>query len=151
MFSSHDYHALQRQRLRQIEALRFRSRLLSAHDKALIQMVFEQGGTFDQIARLTGQNPSTISRRFKSLLQKLISKEVVLLLQKQYEIDDTDIRIVQDYFLQGLSHQAIANKFNISLYRVRKILRTLRSIAYQSDTSPSVGINIHKSNAIERK
>ncbi|MBL7214120.1 MAG: hypothetical protein ISS71_00415 [Phycisphaerae bacterium] len=134
MFSWHRNNALYRQRIQEIEKIRLRSEWLSSKDKALMQMIFEKGSTFEQIACLTGQNPSTISRRFHRLLQKLIAKELVSLLRRQCDIDDTDIRIVQDYFLQGLTQKAIAQKLNISLYRVRNILRAVRLIAYGSST-----------------
>jgi DNA invertase Pin-like site-specific DNA recombinase len=123
--------------IREIEKLRLRSELLNRKDKALIQMIFEKGSTFDQIARLTGQNPSTISRRFHHLLQKLIAKEFVSLLRGRCGSNGTDIRIVQGYYLQNLSQKAIARKLNISLYRVRNILRAVRSIAYADDADPT--------------
>ena len=137
MFSPHNPNALHQQRIHEIDKLRLRSELLNCRDRALMQMIFEKGSTFDQIARLTGQNPSTISRRFHNLLQKLIAKELLSLLGCRHKIDSTNIRIVQGYFLQGLAQKDIARKLNISLYRVRNILRAVRSIAYDGSTTQS--------------
>lgn len=128
--------ALQRQRIHEIEKLRHRSEWLNSKDKAMMQMIFEKGSTFDQIARLTGQSPSTVNRRFHGLLQKLTAKEFTALLRGRHKVDSTDIRIVRDYYIQGLPQQAIARKLSISLYRIRKILRLVRSITYNSDNSP---------------
>lgn len=123
------YHnTLPQQRICEIEKIRLRSELLNPKDKTLMQMIFEKGSTFDQIARLTNQNPSTISRRFNNLLAKLIAKELASLPYCRDKIDGTDIRIVHNYYFQGLTQKAIAQKFNISLYRVRNILQLVRSI-----------------------
>ena len=123
--------------MHQVELFGLRSELLSGEDKALMQMVFDKGSTFDQIARLTGQNASTISRRFNTLLQKLIARELVTLLHQRKNYDQQDIRIVQEYYLRGQSQKVIAQKLRISLYRVRHTLRAVRSIIYNGRTSQS--------------
>ena len=116
--------------VRQIELFQLRSELLSDEDKALMQMIFDKGSTFDQIARLTGQNASTISRRVKNLLQKLIACELVTLLHRRKDFGKPDICIVQEYYLRGQSQKAIAQKLHISRYRVRNTLGLVRSIIY---------------------
>lgn len=135
MFFQDPDNAMQQQRIHEIERLRHRSEWLNSKDKALIQMIYEKGSTFDQIARLTGQNPSTISRRFHRLIQKLIAHELTALLGCRHEVDGTDICIARDYFIQGLSQHAVACKLNVSLYRVRHILSLVRSIARSSSLS----------------
>lgn len=125
-----DASKLRLRQMHQIELFQLRSKLLSGEDKALMQMIFDNGTTFDQIAKLTGQNASTISRRFKNLLQKLIARELVTLLNQRKNFDTSDISIVQEYYLRGQSQKAIAQKLSISLYRVRNTLGTVRSIVY---------------------
>ena len=127
--------ALLMRRIRELDGVRLRSEWLSRKDKVLMQMIFDKGGTFEQIARLTGQNPSTISRRFHTLLQKLIARELVCLLRHREGFDESAIRMFQEYYLRGLSQNAIAQKFGISLYRVGSVLRAARSIAYDNSTS----------------
>jgi len=117
--------------MRQIELFQLRSELLSSKDRALMQMIFDNGTTFDQIAKLTGQNASTISRRFKNLSQKLIARELITLLHRRKDFNVSDISIVQEYYLRGQSQKTIARKLSISLYRVRSTLETVRSIIYE--------------------
>jgi hypothetical protein len=119
-----------RRGMHEIEVFRLRSELLSREDKTFMQMIFDNGGTFDQIARLTGQNPSTISRRFHTLLQKLFARELVAFLRRRQDMDQTQIGIVQDYFLRALPQKTIARKFSVSLYYVRATLGVVRSIVY---------------------
>ena len=135
MFSQDPDHTLRRQRIYEIERLRHRSQWLNSKDKALVQMIFEKGSTFDQIARLTDENPSTINRRFHRLIQKLIAHELTALLASRHDVDGTDIRIVRDYFIQGLPQHAVAHKLNVSLYRVRHILSLVRSLARNNSIS----------------
>jgi transposase-like protein len=130
MFSLHRRRAPHRQRTHEIETFRRRSEWLSADDKTLLQMVFEKGSTLAAIARLTGQSPSTVGRRFHRLLRQLIARELVTLLGGRCEAHPADIHLIRDYFLQGQTQKAIARKHNVSLYRVRAVLEAVRSIAY---------------------
>lgn len=121
---------------REMEVFRLRSELLSRQDKTFMQMIFDNGGTFDQIARLTGQNPSTISRRFNTLLGKLFARELVTFLHRGNNADPTRIGIVQDYFLRAHDQKTIAEKFGVSLYYVRTTLKAVRSIVYTNGAVP---------------
>lgn len=113
-----------------IERICRRSDWLNSRDKALVQMIFEQGGTFDQVARLTGQNPSTVSRRCRRVLRKLIAKELTALLRRHSGLTGTVIRIVQEYYLYGRTQRSIARSLNVSHYRVRQVLDAVRTVAY---------------------
>jgi len=137
---SQDSYALYRQRLSEIDLLRERSEWLSDKDRALMLMVLEKGSTFGQLARLTGESPSTVSRRFHRLLAKLINRQLLPLLRGREEFDNRDLRIIQDYYLKGKIQKALARKFNISLYRIRAILRTARAIVadYSHSGPPAV-------------
>lgn len=120
-----------RNRLRhrgEIDTLRLRSKWLCVEDKTLMEMVFEKGSSFRQIARLTGQSPSTVSRRFHRLVRRLIARKPAFVQGPPVYADPTDIRIIQDYYLRGHTQKAIAQKRSISLYRIRNTLRAVRSI-----------------------
>lgn len=125
-----------RQRLGEIETLRHRCHWLSAPDRILMQMVFDKGSSLRQIARLTGRSPSTVCRRVNRLLNLLIAREVVAVLRRRGRVDDADIRIVRDYFIQGCSQRMIARRLNLSLYRVRTILQAARSIIDAGTKTP---------------
>ncbi|MBC8378640.1 MAG: hypothetical protein H8E62_05650 [Planctomycetes bacterium] len=126
-----------------IDIARLRSELLSGEDKALVQMIFEKGSSFTEIAKLTGQHPSSIARRFRDLLQKLLTKELLALLRNQAGFKPVDITICRDYFLQGLPKRMIARKLNVSDYRIRKVLKDFQYLFY--DGAPRIDNRIHKS------
>lgn len=129
MFVLNRRRMLYRQHIRQIETICRHCQWLDAKDKTLLQMVFEKGSTFEAIARLTGRNPSTVSRRFHRLLHTLIARQLISPLPGRIPLNRTDCRIIQDYFLRGRTQKAIARKRNISLYRVRSLIRRIRSAA----------------------
>lgn len=118
--------------LRDNELLLLRSNLLNHSDKALMHMVFDRGGTFEQIARLTGQSASTVSRRFQCILQKLLTRELAALLRQRNEFDSLEIRIARAYFIEGLSQRAITEKLGLTTYRVRNAIGTIRSVIYHN-------------------
>ncbi len=128
-----------KQQARDNELLLLRSNLLSSRDKALMQMVFDKGGTFEQIARLTGQSASTVSRRFHTVLNKLLTRELTALLRGRAEFDSLEIRIARAYYLEGLSQKAIIQKLGVSRYRVRNTLGTLRHVIYCNVVEKAAG------------
>lgn len=113
------------------ELLLLRSNLLAKEDQTLLQMVLERGGTFNQIARLTGKSPSSISRRFRRILNQLLARELTALLEQKKSPDPVEISIARAYFVQGLSQRAVCVKLGISAYRVRTAIATIRKIIYQ--------------------
>ena len=136
-----DSYALYRRYADQIDTLRMRSEWLNDKDKALIQMVFDKGSTFEQIARLTGQNPSTVSRRCHRLVRRLIGHQRLPAFHRAAGLNSRELRIAQEYFLKGLTQKAIARKFGLSLYRVSTVLKKARRVDAQGQpgASPSTG------------
>jgi DNA-directed RNA polymerase specialized sigma24 family protein len=118
-----------------LDRIRHHSDWLDSRDQALMQMIFERGTTYEQIARLTGRNASTVSRRCRRLLRKLVARDLHAL--RGRDSDRLVLRIVQAYFLEGLPQRTIARKFNISDYRVRTVLRTVRSAVYSGSQTGS--------------
>ena len=125
-----------RARTGDIEMFRLCSRWLSRKDQVFLRMVLDNGSTFEQIARLTGESPSTVSRRFQRLLEKLIHRRLLRMLKAQTELDSRTVRVLQEYYIKGQSQQAIAARFNISVYRIRRILQTARTIAAGGPQTP---------------
>jgi DNA-binding CsgD family transcriptional regulator len=115
-------------RRNQIDILRRYSASLDNDDSALLQLVFEKGISLRQIARVTGQSPSTVSRRFRRLVRPLKAGRRPSMPVRPVRLSRMDARIIQDYVLRGHPLKTIARKHKISLYRVRKTLRGFRAI-----------------------
>ena len=128
-----------KQQARDKELLLLRSNLLNSRDKALMYMVFDKGGTFEQIARLTGQSASTVNRRFHNVLNKLLTRELTALLRQREALDSMEIRVARAYFLEGLSQKAIIQKLGVSRYRVRNALKTIRHVIYRKAIEKAAG------------
>jgi len=51
--------------------LRDRSSRLDSEKKALLRMILDRGASYDQVARLSGEHATTVSRRFRAMVRRL--------------------------------------------------------------------------------
>ena len=107
------------------EMLMARAQMLTGKDKVLIQMYLADGSSFSEMARLMGVNEATIARRVRKLTRRLLRGEYMTCVRGRRILSRLEKTIAKDYFLQGLSQEAIAQKMGITVYQVRKTLRTL--------------------------
>ena len=110
------------------DLLRSRLYLLSGKDRLLMTMYLEYGNSFRQIARLTGTCDTLIARRIHKLTEKLTNGPYIRCLRNRSQFTRTEMAIAKDYFLSGLSLRKIAAKQQMSLYRVRQILKKVRQV-----------------------
>ena len=110
------------------EMLMARAEMLTGKDKVLIQMYLADGNSFSEMARLMGVNEATIARRVRKLTRRLLRGEYITCVRSRRILSGLDKTIAKDYFLQGRSQEAIAQKMGITVYQVRKTLRSLRAL-----------------------
>jgi DNA-directed RNA polymerase specialized sigma24 family protein len=120
-----------------IDVLRTRVDLLAGEDRALMEMYLDGGRNFNQIAQLTGSNPSTIARRLRRITQRLTDETFFCCLRYRRRLGRKELAIIRDHFIRGLSIGQISTSRNISLYRVRRVIRrALRITASMSRGMP---------------
>ena len=115
-------------RAAEIDLLRVRAEILTGKDRALMKMYLEQGGTFRQMARLTGASEATIARQIRRLIKKLLDGEYIRFLRERNQFSSLERAIARDYFLEGLSQERISIKHNTTIYRVRKTVKKVQDI-----------------------
>ena len=115
-------------RATEIDLLRARAEILTGKDRALMRMYLEQGGTFRQIARLTGASEATVTRRIQRLIKKLLDGEYIHFLRERNQFSSMERAIARDYFLEGLSQERISIKHDITIYRVHKTVKKIQDI-----------------------
>jgi DNA-directed RNA polymerase specialized sigma24 family protein len=98
---------------------------LSAENKALLEVIVQHGGTFEQVASLRGEHAATVSRRFHRLLSKLLIGRKKPRC-KPVSLNPLERSILTEYYLCGRPQADIADKLSISRYRVRKTLDRIR-------------------------
>ncbi len=103
-----------------------RSEQMNNEKKALLQMILGQGGTYDQVARLSGEHASTVSRRFRAMVRRLSGGMLHTTGDVQRNLTPLEKTILIESFLYGTGQTEIAAKLGISRYRVRKALRPFR-------------------------
>ena len=111
-----------------VEMLRARAEMLTGKDKVLMQMYLADGNSFSEMARLVGVNEATIARRVRKLTRRLLRGEYMMCLRSRRCLSELEQTIAKDYFLEGRSQEAIAQKRGITVYQVRRTLRRLRTL-----------------------
>ena len=102
--------------------LRGRSVRLDSKKKALLRMILDQGGSYGQVARLSGEHASTVSRRFRSMVRRLGGSTAQAADEALQRLGPLEKTILIESFLCGIGQRAIAAKLGVSRYRVRKVL-----------------------------
>jgi hypothetical protein len=111
-----------------IDLLASRADILNSKDRALMKMYLKHGMTFRQMAQVAGTYESMISRRIHKLTSRLIEGEYITCLQNRDKFDRIEMAVARDYFLEGISQQAIAKKRGLTVYTTRKILLKIQDI-----------------------
>ena len=105
-----------------------RADILNGKDRALVKMYLENGIPFSRIAQVSGVSEVAIARRIHKLMRRLAGGEYINCLRNRQSFSRLEQVIAKDRFLEGLSQQDIANKRQVSVYRVRKTLRKIRNL-----------------------
>jgi len=105
--------------------LRDRSSRLDREKKALLRMVLDQGASYDQVARLSGEHATTVSRRFRAMVRRLRGGMLRGNRDAQRNLTPLEKSVLIESFLYGTSQQVIAVKLGVSRYRVRKALAVM--------------------------
>lgn len=111
---------------------------LAAEDRALLAMVLEAGSTFEQIARLRGEHPTTISRRFRQLVRRSRIGSFARAVAGSGRFDTLETAILIEYFLRGTTQKDIMTKLNTNRYRVRKTIARLTGQLQATHTKQSI-------------
>jgi DNA-directed RNA polymerase specialized sigma subunit len=109
-----------------IDVLRSRMELLSGKEKAMMEMYLNNSGTFRQMARLAGVNETSIARRIYKLTRRLLDGQYITCLHNRDKFSEEEIEIARDYFIEGLPMIEIADRYEVSYYRVRKTMQKIQ-------------------------
>jgi DNA-directed RNA polymerase specialized sigma subunit len=104
-----------------------RSEQMDGEKKALLQMILGQGGTYDQVARLSGEHASAVSRRFRAMVRRLSRRPLDTTGNTQRNLTPLEKTILIESFLYGSGQKQIAAKLGVSRYRVRKALALFKA------------------------
>lgn len=112
-----------------IDVLRSRVEMLVGRDKVLMTMYLDNGNSFRQIARLTGEDEVTIGRRIKKIMRRLSEGAYIKCLRKREKFSPLELEIARDHFLSGLAMRNIAAKRKCSYYRVCSTVNRIKKWA----------------------
>lgn len=112
-----------------IDRLRAQAYLLGDEDRALLAMYLDAGSSVRQIARLTAMSPSTISRRIRRIIRRLLNDLYSVCLRHRHRFSDLELAITRDYFIRGLSARRISREHDVSYYSVLTAIEKARGFA----------------------
>jgi len=111
-----------------LEVLRGRADLLVGRDRALVLLYLEYGTNFSQIAQLTGMGRSVVGRRIRRIIARLCDETYRVCVQRG-GFSRSELVMVKEHFVRGLSLRRIARKHNLCPYRVRKVILQAERLA----------------------
>ena len=111
-----------------IDLLRRRVSLLAGEDRLLMTMYLENGNSFRQMARLAGVNETTIAKRIYKITKRLVGGGYITCLRNRDKFTSDEMATARDYFLQGLSIKKMAERRDLTYYRVRKTLKKIERV-----------------------
>lgn len=96
--------------------------LLVGNDKQLMEMYFEKNYSVKDISELAGVCESTVARRIGKISDRLLQPGFIFFIRKGWKFDAAERKVLRDHLRDGLSQRKIAEKRNLSRYKVRKII-----------------------------
>jgi predicted DNA-binding protein YlxM (UPF0122 family) len=109
--------------------------LLTGLDRTLLMMYIQAGCSFQQLARLTGRNRSSVGRRIRKIIRRLSDRTYLRCQEKSEDFTDVEMAVIRDHFIHGLSLQRICGNHNLCYYRARVIIEKARRIARREEGS----------------
>jgi DNA invertase Pin-like site-specific DNA recombinase len=104
------------------ETFSTRVKMLPRQQRALVKL-FLSNGTYSSIAKAAQLNVATIARRLKKIANRMSSDNFIAALLQDNGMPAEKMKIIRDYFVNGLSINAIAKNAGLSRYEVKKIIR----------------------------
>lgn len=111
------------------ETLLLRIPLLEGEERVLMTLYLEDGHSFGQIAHLTGTRATTVSRRIRKIVRRLTDETYRRCMNPQPIFDKTELAVIRDHCVRGLSGREISRRHRMSYYRVRSIIQRARLFA----------------------
>lgn len=113
---------------RNIEALRLRCELLKPADRAIMKMYLENGFNYSGIARLLRISQSSVSRRIKKNIHKLVHGEYIFCLKNRRSFTQRELKILRDYYMAEMSQFDTARQNKITRYQLVKLINKVNRL-----------------------
>ena len=106
-----------------------RAHLLTDADRVLLALHLDAGSSFGQIARLVGVQPTTVARRVRRIVARLVDQTYPICAQNRQRFTESELDIIRDFFVRGLSVARISRDHEVTYYRARAIVQMAQECA----------------------
>jgi len=117
-----------------VERVRAGWDLLEREDRLLLKMHLEAGSSFDEIARVTGLNRSTVCRRIQRMIRRLSDETYARCEAHRRCFSEVELAVIRDHFVRGRSLLRICRSHHLCYYRARVIVERAREFADATKT-----------------
>jgi DNA-directed RNA polymerase specialized sigma subunit len=93
-----------------------RSEQMDKEKKSLLRLILNQGGTHNQVARLSGGHSAMVSCRFRSMLRRLRTRAPLKTNKEKSKLNPLEKTIMIESFVYGSGQKQIPDKLGISRY-----------------------------------
>jgi hypothetical protein len=97
-------------------------------DRELINAIYGEGLTAQQVATMTGASPRRVRRRIRALAERLLSERFTFVVRHREAWPPTRRRVATACVLQGRTLRAAAKHLRISLHAVRKEMQIVGAL-----------------------
>ena len=97
-----------------------RAELLTPEDRELIEAVLMRGVSLIGVARITGESPGCIRRRFHRLVRRLGSKGFLNAARALSYLSEEDASLARMRFCRGASLRQMCRELGLTIYEVRR-------------------------------
>lgn len=110
------------------ELVQIRGEVLSRQDQVFIEMILEKGMTHRQIACLLGCSETSVGRRVKRVIKKVLNSDYLMCLRHRDRLTVFQMRVARAYFVEDRSKKEIVGLLDTTLYQVEKAIDAIRRL-----------------------
>ena len=125
----------------EVDLIRQRAAILKPADRALVMLYLDCGRRFAELAAIAGVSETTIARRTGRIIRRLLDGQYLPCLRHRDRLGPLGQAVARDHLIDGMPIHAIAVRRRITVYRVRKILNTIRRLHDQTARRTPRGTN----------
>jgi DNA-directed RNA polymerase specialized sigma24 family protein len=114
------------------EIWRDRVDLLGTEDRVLLKAYLEAQSSFDEMARLTGRDRSSMCRRIHRILRRLADETYDRCQGGRFSAEE--LTVIRDHFVRGLRLTQICRGHHLGYRRVRTLIARARTFAQATKT-----------------
>ena len=107
------------------ELVRLRLNWLKPQDRGLLDMYLNQNVSLSQLSQVSGLSRSTVRRRLRDQMDRLLSEDYARILRQRDILPDDFLAAAYDRLLLGLGYRRIAERQKMTEWQARRLVQRI--------------------------